>query len=233
MELSQSKKTALVFGATGLVGRSLVEQLLQSPYYAEVRTLGRRRLDRTHPKLQQEIIDFEQLESFRHLFSADDVFSCLGTTRAQAGSKEAFYRVDFTYAYQLARLSAEQGAHQYLLVSSVGADVDSPFYYSQVKGQLEEAVRALPFWAIHLFRPSVLDGKRKAFRLGEVLAARVIRGADFLSGGRLAAVRPMEAETVALAMVRAAQLLEPGFFLHPNEELEALAAPITKRLQER
>jgi len=82
MELSRSKKTALVFGATGLVGRSLVEQLLQSPYYAEVRTLGRRRLDRTHPKLQQEIIDFEQLESFRHLFSADDVFSCLGTTRA-------------------------------------------------------------------------------------------------------------------------------------------------------
>jgi uncharacterized protein YbjT (DUF2867 family) len=233
MELSQSRKTALVFGATGLVGKSLVTQLLRSAYYARVRSLGRRKLEFTHPKLEQEIVDFERLEEYRSLFKADDVFSCLGTTRAKAGSKEAFYRVDFTYAYQLARLSAEENAHQYLLVSSAGADVDSPFFYSQVKGELEEAVRELPFWAIHIFRPSVLEGERAEMRLGETLAARVLRGADFLSGGRLAPYRPIEAETVAMAMLRSAQLLQPGFFIRPNEELEALAAPISKRLQER
>jgi len=233
MELSQSSKTALVFGATGLVGKSLVMQLLRSPYYARVRTLGRRKLELTHPKLQQEVINFDRPEEYRSLCKADDVFSCLGTTRAKAGSKEAFYQVDFTYAYRLARLAAEENSHQYLLVSSAGADVDSPFFYSQVKGELEQAVRELPFWAIHIFRPSVLEGERAEIRLSEALAARVLRGADFLSGGRLAPYRPIAAETVALAMLRSAQLLKPGLFLHPNEELEGLAEPISKRLQER
>ena len=167
-------------------------------------------------------VDFERLEDFEELLAGDDLYCCLGTTRAKAGSKEAFRKVDFTYPFEAAKHAKVK---QFLLVSSVGADHDSPVNYLKVKGELQEALKDLDFWALHIFKPSMLDGKRKEFRLGEVIGARLIRGASFLSGGRLIPGRflPVEDITVARAMVHVAQGLNPGVHIYESEALERLA----------
>ena len=226
MEITRNNKTALLFGATGLVGRHLLEFLLLHGAYEKVLTFGRRPIDITHPKLVHNVVDFDNPSYFQELVKGDDLFLCLGTTRAKAGSKEAFYKVDFTYNYLAAKAAVDNGVNQLLLVSSVGADPDSLFYYSQVEGELEEAVKALPFWAIHIFQPSVLLGERNENRWGEEIAGKLGKVIDGLTGGLLKKYRPIEADVVAKAMVSAAQKLEPGLHVYPSHWLQDLAAQI-------
>ncbi|WP_460503201.1 NAD-dependent epimerase/dehydratase family protein, partial [Hymenobacter agri] len=168
-------KTALLAGATGLIGSYLLPLLLASERYDKVIVVGRRAVPTLHPKLVQVTTELDQLEAVRLKLIADDVFCCLGTTMAQAGSKEAFFTVDFRYVVQLAALAAGNFAAQFLVVSSMGADADSRIYYSQVKGEMEAAVRQAPFRAIHIFRPSLLLGERAHPRLGERLGAAVLK----------------------------------------------------------
>ena len=230
MEISKSNKTALLFGATGLIGSYALNFLLQHPAYQKVVAFTRRPLKISpleaggeHPKLIQHLIDFDQPESFRHLVKGDDLFLCLGTTMAKAGSKDAFFKVDFTYAWQAAKMAEDNGVHQLLLVSSVGANAGSLFFYSKVKGQLEEAVQQSKFWSIHIFRPSVLLGERNENRFGEEIAGKIGKVVDRLTGGLLTKYRPIEAEVVAKAMVSAAQGLAPGVHFYPSHWLQALA----------
>ena len=232
MKIHTSDKRALVFGATGLVGSHLVPQLLAHPAYAEVHVFGRRALKLTHPKLRQHLIDFERLEDYRDLIVGDDLFCCLGTTRKNAGSKEAFRHVDFDYNYLLALIAERNGINQYLLVSSVGADPDSPVFYSKVKGQLEKAVRELDFWSLHIFQPSLLLGERNENRFGEAVAQRIGKVLDKVTGNLLSKYKPIEAEYVAQAMVFAAQELTEGQHLHASHELQRMAeAAERKRLR--
>ena len=226
MEITKDDKTALVFGATGLVGGHLVNFLLLHPAYEKVVVFVRRPMDVEHAKLVQHVIDFDQPESYRALVKGDDLFSCLGTTMAKAGSKAAFFKVDYTYALQAAKMAAKNQVNQLLLVSSVGADAGSLFYYSKVKGQLEDSVQKLPFWSTHIFRPSVLLGERNENRFGEKIAGKIGRVFDRITGGLLTKYRPIEADVVAKAMVSAAQGVEPGVHFYPSHWLQKLAAKI-------
>ncbi len=230
MEISQHKKTAILFGATGLVGGECLQQLLRHPAYQRVQCFVRRRMDLEHPKLEQHIIDFDRLEDARSLMRGQDVFSCLGTTMAKAGSREAFWKVDYTYAIESARIACDQGASQLMLVSSVGAHPDSLFYYSRVKGAVEEAARELPYWSLHIFQPSVLLGDRRERRLGEQLAGAVMgKASRLIARTSWKAYRPVEAETVASAMIVAAQRLEPGQFVYPSDKIYEMGQS-TRRL---
>lgn len=224
-----------MLGASGLVGGYCLDYLLEHPSYTQVVLLNRRKLKREHDKLVQHEIDFDQLNKSEHLLVGDDLFLCLGTTMAKAGSKDTFYKVDYTYSMQAARISVENGVNQILLVSSVGADKDAFFFYSKVKGELEEDIKKLPFWAIHIFQPSILLGERNENRWGESIAARLGRGFDYLTGGLLTKYRPVEAEVVAKAMVSAAQRLESGITIYPSHHLQRLAEDETfnKRLKEK
>ena len=213
------KKTALLAGATGLVGSALLPLLLASGRYAKVIVVGRRPVAVQHPKLVQVVTDLDQLENERLRLIADDVFCCLGTTSKQAGSQEAFYKVDFLYVVQLAALTAANFAAQFLVVSSLGADVNSRFYYSRVKGEMEEAVSQTPFRAIHIFRPSLLLGERPAPRLGERFGAAVLALVRPLLRGGWRKYRPVAATTVAQAMLRAAEDDGGGMRLHSSEAL--------------
>ena len=213
------KKTALLAGATGLIGSALLPLLLASERYAKVIVVGRRPVALVHPKLTQVITDFDQLEAERLRLIADDVYCCLGTTIGQAGSRAAFYRVDFLYVVQLAALTAANFAAQFLVVSALGADVNSRFYYNRVKGEMEEAVRQTPFRAIHIFRPSLLLGERPTPRLGERLSAAVLKLARPLLRGSLAKYRPVAATTVAQAMLRAAEDDGGGLRIHSSDGL--------------
>ncbi|TPG72395.1 NAD-dependent epimerase/dehydratase family protein [Hymenobacter nivis] len=208
------QKTALLAGATGLIGAALLPLLLADVRYAKVVVVGRRPVALAHPKLVQVVTELSDLESHRLQLIADDVYCCLGTTRQQAGSKEAFYRVDFLYVVQLAALAASNFAGQFLVVSSIGADADSRVYYSRVKGEMEAAVGALPFRALHVFRPSLLLGQRAHPRLGERIGAAALALAGPLLRGSWAKYRPVAATAVAAAMLRAARTDATGLRVH-------------------
>jgi uncharacterized protein YbjT (DUF2867 family) len=221
----KNARTALLLGATGgLVGGHCLELLLGDEAYERVVTLGRRKLALEHPKLAQHVIDFERLHAHADLMSAQDVFCCLGTTIKQAGSQEAFYKVDFTYPHEVARLSQEQGAEQFLLVSALGADARSRIFYNRVKGETEEAIGRLAFDGVQIFRPSLLLGERAEFRLGERVAEKLSRIFSFLFLGSLQKYRPVHARTVAAAMVAAARRRPRGVNVFESDEIRAMSS---------
>lgn len=212
-------KTALLAGATGLIGSQLLLLLLASERYAKVIVVGRKAVPTIHPKLVQVVTELDQLDEIRLKLIADDVYCCLGTTMKQAGSKEAFFKVDFLYVVQLAALTASNFAAQFMVVSSMGADADSAIYYNRVKGEMEAAVRQTPFRAIHIFRPSLLLGERAQPRLGERLGAVALQLVSPLLRGPLLKYRPVAGATVAAAMLHAAEDDGRGVRVHLSDEL--------------
>ena len=208
------QKTALLAGATGLIGLQLLPLLLASERYDKVIVVGRKSVPTIHPKLVQVITELDKLEDARLKLIADDVYCCLGTTMARAGSQAAFFKVDFSYVVQLAALAAGNFAAQFLVVSSMGADAESRVYYSRVKGEMEAAVRQAPFRAVHIFRPSLLLGERAAPRLGERLGAVVLGALRPLLRGPLRKYRPVASAAVAAAMLRAAREDGSGVQVH-------------------
>ncbi|WP_028111000.1 NAD-dependent epimerase/dehydratase family protein [Ferrimonas futtsuensis] len=203
-------QTAVVIGATGVVGRALVDHLSRHPNIQRVRTLTRRPAPHPSPKVDNKVIDFDQLSQYADLMKGDLLFSCLGTTKKQAGSIEAQRHVDYHCQWRVAQLAAEQGVGHYLLVSSSGANPRSKSPYLKMKGELEQRVQSLPFNRISLFQPSLLLGQRSDFRPGETLAALLLPALCLLPG--LRRYRPIRGEQVAAKMVAVSQ--SPG---HPIE----------------
>jgi uncharacterized protein YbjT (DUF2867 family) len=202
-------RTALIAGASGLVGGYCLRALLARPEYARVVALARRPLPVAHEKLSQAIADFDRLESFEMPRGAD-VFCALGTTIRKAGSQAAFRRVDYEYAKALAELAIACGAEQFVLVSSVGAEACSRNFYLRVKGETERAVSALPFRAVHILRPSLLIGEREESRPAERVGIALAPRLNFLLRGPWQKYRPIEAERVGCAMAAAALRSERG-----------------------
>ncbi|OFW79271.1 MAG: hypothetical protein A2201_07290 [Alicyclobacillus sp. RIFOXYA1_FULL_53_8] len=200
----ESGRTALVAGATGLVGQALLQILLTSPEYSQVKALVRRPLQTENPKLSVIVTDFADLESLRAELAVDDVFVCLGTTIKTAKTQEAFRRVDFELPRNLAKLAKEQGVEKYLLVSAMGANAKSKIFYSRVKGELEAELTRIKLKHLLIFRPSLLLGERTEHRSGEKLAAYLMRGLSFALIGGLRKYRGIEATQVAYAMYRKA-----------------------------
>jgi uncharacterized protein YbjT (DUF2867 family) len=218
--MSQAQKTALIAGASGLVGSYCLRLLLQSERYAKVIAIARRALPMQHPKLEQLVVDFDRLDNYRHSLIADDIYCCLGTTIKQAGSKEKFSLVDFTYVKKLAAITSANFASQFLVVSSLGANPASPIFYSRVKGQMEEAVKPMPFLAVHIFQPSLLLGARPQKRFGEQVAQVVMPRLNFLFQGPLKKYRPVGADQVARAMLLAAMQDGAGVCIHTSDKIE-------------
>jgi uncharacterized protein YbjT (DUF2867 family) len=214
------RRTALLAGATGLVGRELLSLLLDDAEVAEVVVLSRRPIATPHPKLQQGIVDFDQLGSFV-LPPVDDFYCCLGTTLGKAGSREAFRAVDFVYPLTIARMALDGGATRSLHVSAMGADPASRIFYSRVKGELEAAMAELPFRSVYAFRPSLLVGQRKEFRAGERAALLVSQPLSLLLPPRY---RPVAASTVARAMHVCGRRDIAGRFVVPSDEIRRMAA---------
>ncbi len=216
-------RTALVLGASGLVGGHLLELLLDDDAWHRVIAPGRRPLDTEHAKLEAPVVDFERLGDHRDLFAVDDVFCCLGTTIKKAGSQDAFRQVDFVYPFEAARLAAEHNAKQYLLVSAIGARRTAHSFYSRVKGEIEDAIARLPFESYHVLRPSLLLGDRDEVRVAERLAIGFSQALLFLMIGPLQRYRPIHARQVAQALVNIAQAESAGHHVYPSDRLRTLA----------
>lgn len=217
-------RSALVLGATGLIGGHLVRFLLEQPEYGRVVVLVRRPLGLADPKLEERVVELDRLEEHRSLFAVDDLFCCLGTTMKKAGSQAAFRRVDYDYPLTAARLGREAGVKRYLLVTAMGADPHSRIFYNRVKGEVEEAIAGLGLPALLIFQPSLLLGERQEFRFGETVAAMLNSLIGPLMIGPLAPYRAIEGQTVARAMVRAALEGPPGIRRYRSDELQRLGA---------
>lgn len=193
--------TANVIGATGLVGKQLVSQLIDNPAFGTVRIFVRRETGIVHPRLEQQVVNFQEITSWENHLAGDVLFSALGTTLKKAGSKEKQYETDVIYNLNFARKAKQNGIPAYVLVSSVGADASSRIFYSRIKGELDEAVLSLNFKKIIILRPSALIGKREEKRWMEDLSIPITR---FLTRFILKKYRPIEASVVATAMINAA-----------------------------
>jgi uncharacterized protein YbjT (DUF2867 family) len=213
-------RTACVVGATGLVGRHLVDVLIHDPEYSRVIALVRRASGRTHDKLEERIVDFDALE--REPLDVDDAFCALGTTIKKAGSKEAFRRVDFDYVLAFAK-AARKGGKRFLLVSALGADSGSSMFYNRVKGEMEEAVRALGFERTLIFRPSFLSGDREEKRAGERVGIAVANVVGAIPIGLFRRIRPIEGKDVARGMVSAAKRDDVADKVYSSEAIQQLA----------
>ena len=168
-------KTALIIGATGVTGAPLLKELLNNPQYDRVIAFTRRSISLQHEKLVNEIVDFDKVDEWASLLKGGDLFSAMGTTIKQAGSKEAQYAVDYHYQATVAKFAAENGVRRLFLVSSPNAKASSPIFYSRIKGELEDYVATLEFENIIYFRPSLIVGDRPEKRLGEEMGVAVMQ----------------------------------------------------------
>jgi uncharacterized protein YbjT (DUF2867 family) len=201
-------KTALVLGATGLVGNTLVEQLCTDHRYQTVTCLLRKPLSKDFfntnaAKVQPIVVDFENLQDYQGYFGCDHIYLCLGTTIKKAGSKSAFRKVDFEYVHIAAQLAKSQRAGSFVWISSVGANAKSTNFYLRVKGELENAI--LNMSGLHnasAVRPSLLLGEREEMRPAEKLGSILSPFLSVLLVGGLSKYKPVQAADVAAQMIR-------------------------------
>ena len=214
--------TAIVVGASGLVGCELIRQLIAHESFDKIKSLGRRVLGLENSAVTEHVVDFKDPSSLEAAMEGDVLFSSLGTTRSKAGSKDAQWEVDHTFQLRAAQAAVKRGARAYVLVSASTADARSMAFYNRMKGDLDEAVQKLGFRACHILRPSILDGDRSESRPGERLglaAMQLLRGIPGLRKHR-----PIHASIVARAMIAAAVDPREGSFIHGPEDLFALGA---------
>ena len=216
-------KTAVVTGATGLVGRELMKELLANDYYSKIIVVGRRSLNIKDNRIEEIIIDFNDLSSIADRLNAEDHFCCLGTTMSKAGSKEAFKKIDLEYPLTLASI-AQKGAKfkTFIIVTAVGADAASPLFYNQVKGALEDELKSLGLTSLHIFQPSLLLGAREEFRFFEEMAKIFTAILSFFII-RLNKRWSISGTSVARAMLEVAQTPAKGTFVHKPNEIRRLS----------
>ena len=210
-------KTALVAGASGLVGSSLIKMLLQEPSYGAVHILVRKEINVIHPNLYQHVVDFDNLAATNLDFKVDDAFVTLGTTIGKAGSKAVFYKVDHDYVISFARLALSSGATGFFVVSSMGAIPSSSIFYNKVKGEMENDVKTIGFPRLGILRPSLLLGPRTEKRFGEKMASWMMLALDFMIPSKYKAIH---VDKVAGKMIELAVKEEDGCFILESDRLQ-------------
>ncbi|MDP3557160.1 MAG: oxidoreductase [Bacteroidota bacterium] len=195
-------KTALVVGATGLVGSNLVNQLNDSKFYSKIILLVRRKSELNHLKIEEKVIDFDNIDA--SIIKGDDIFCAIGTTLKKAGSKENQYKIDCEYPFKIAQIAKQNNVKQFILVSSLGADAKSSNFYLKTKGDLEEKISDLNFETFIIIRPSLILGDRKEFRLGEKIGVVLFKILSPLFIGGLKKYKGVKASSIAKTMIKLA-----------------------------
>ena len=218
------QNTVAVIGSTGLVGSHIVDLLKKENAYQKIRLLVRRPVESSHPKLEIKLVNFGDYESLKLAIAGCNVVFCaVGTTQAKVKGEQLQYRkADYDIPVNAARACLETVGTNFLLVSSVGADSSGKNFYLRLKGEVEEAVRKFPIKSISIFRPSMLLGNRKEFRLGEQIGQSVMKLIAPLLAGKWRKYKAIEARAVAAAMIEVAKQNKEGFTIYEYDEMKRL-----------
>jgi len=214
-----SEKTAAIIGATGLVGNYLLELLLKDNYFSTVRVIVRRPYQKTHPKMEVKLVDFDDAESLKlALEETNTIFCCIGTTNKKVkGDKELYRKIDLGIPVRTARFGKETGCENYIIISAVGANSKSNNFYLTLKGETEEALKAIGLRSLYIFRPSLLLGERKEHRSIEKTGEIVMKAISFLLPSKY---KPVHGRDVAKAMLAAAKENKEGVFVKEYKEIK-------------
>lgn len=208
---------ALIIGATGLVGKEILKRTLEDSRFVTVDIFVRRPAHVSHKKLREHVVNFDDINAWKDSLKGDVLFSALGTTLKAAGSQEGQYGVDFEYQYQVSKACRENGTRFLVLVSSVGADSDSPFFYLRTKGELEAAVMDLGFEGVTILRPSFLEGEREVNRPGDKVVQLLL--GKIPKTKLLARLLPVSARQVAFRALAEAGNFKGTKVLEPRDIL--------------
>ena len=201
MHFNTDKRIAVVFGATGLVGNYLVQELINDESYSFIDVFVRKSTGNNHVKVREYIIDFSRLEERANLINGNDLFICLGTTIRKAGSVKRVEEIDRDLPVRLAQIAFSNGVKKVAVVSSMGANPYSRHYYMRIKGEMESGILKIPFDQTVIARPSMLFGRRNEFRFGENVGKMVMKTIGFLLIGSIRKYRGIHDQTVAAAMI--------------------------------
>ncbi len=219
-----NEQTAVVIGATGLTGNLVVEELLKDNNFKMVRILVRRSVNIIHPKLKQELVNFDDINDYTKKFGEGDViFCCIGTTQKKVkGDKLLYEKIDFGIPINAARIGISKGFTKFLIISAIGANANSSNFYLRLKGRTENALKEFPFYNLSIFQPSIINGSRNENRTGETIAQTVMDILSFMFVGPLKKYRAIGANNIAKAMVRASKL-QKGVNYYRFDEIMELA----------
>jgi len=221
--MTEINRKAILAGASGAIGSSLLQYLLNDNNYKEILVLVRRKLSIEHPKLTQLVVDFSRLSEYSAEINGNAVFCCLGTTKSQTPDEHEYRLIDYQYPLDIAWMAHTNGAESYHLVSAMGADKTSSFFYNRTKGEVESDLKAVPFKSIHIYRPSLLDSKRSQIRFGESVLNTLMHLINPLLIGKWKKYRSIKADAVAKVMLAQSLNHQKGIFIHPSDHIQALS----------
>jgi len=219
------KKKAILVGASGAIGNSVLKQILSDENFTEVLVLVRKDLGMQHPKLRQLVLNFDEINKYASEITGDVVFSCLGTTKAQTPDEAQYRKIDYQYPLDVAWIAQTNGATGYHLISAVGANKNSSTFYIKTKGEVESDLKAVPFESIYIYRPSLLDGERKDKRMAEGIMNVLMRLINPLLIGGLKKYRSIKVSTVASAMIKNSLSEQKGVFVYESDQIQEIGAP--------
>jgi uncharacterized protein YbjT (DUF2867 family) len=218
-----NNKTAIVFGATGLIGNLLLEELTRSDNYTVIKSFVRQSTGITEQKVEEIVTDFSDTSLHAQNLSSDDIFICLGTTIKKAGSVSNMEKIDRDLPLDIARAASSAGVKGIAVVSSIGASAKASNYYLRIKGQMEEGIMQLPFSRKAIVRPSMLLGERKEKRTGEMVGKVVMTAVKPVLIGKLMKYRAIHGRDVARAMIAVMNNPQEKIIFE-SDELQKLAA---------
>jgi uncharacterized protein YbjT (DUF2867 family) len=211
---------AVIVGASGLVGSSLIKKLLADPTIEKVISFSRRSLEFSHPKLEEVITSgLDELDNFSNQLSGDLYFCCLGTTIKTAGSKENFKKVDLDAVIKFAKIAQEHHVKSFVVISSMGADSNSIFFYNKIKGQMEEAISSLGLTSLSIFRPSLLIGERAEKRVVESLAIKTFHALEVVLPTKLKLSLGTSVDALSSKMLATAKSMKAGVEILQAQEI--------------
>ena len=212
-----TSKTAILFGATGLIGSYVLQELLKDERYERIILFSRKSLHTGSHKVIEIITGFEDKEIIENHLYGDEIYCCLGTTIRKAGNQEAFRKVDYSLPLMIGVAAKKNGIRKMLVVSSLGADAQSSNFYLRTKGEMEQSLKSLSIPSLHFFRPSMLLGPRTESRPAETIGKIAMEAISFLFIGGLKKYKAIPAHTVAKAMISVANAIQPDDVYESDE----------------
>ncbi len=213
-------KRAILLGATGLTGGYLLNLLIENTVFDKIILLNRNSIEREHPKVEEHIVDLFKLKEYENIVKGDVLFCCIGTTKAKTRDKEKYRAIDYGIPVSAARLARENGIETFIVLSAMGASVNSNAFYNRTKGEMERDVLAQKITRTYVLRPSLIGGTRKESRPGEQFAKIVMRLFGFLVPKKYKIIQP---ETIAKAMLKLSLGADSKSILS-SDEIKKLAA---------